>query len=240
MFLVANSSVKCYLCFQVYRSNRTLASISSSSVSHTSKDLRLAKVGHSEDNIFTFLHTHHEENKNRTKAIACLFQMTAVVCASFLLAWLPYATVSLISALIPIDEQETEGTLQTVVEFSSTASTPILDFSSLVNWTTTEYSRQIYYNPGLKGSEESNMGKEVKPILRSHQPLSCLPPVVTLIPAMFAKSHCMINPLIYQIMNWEFRHDVYVVLFGREKAERRRLQGRHGSLSESKNHYTVL
>lgn len=40
------SSIKCCFCFQVYRSNRTLASIPSSSVSHMSKDLRLAKVKH--------------------------------------------------------------------------------------------------------------------------------------------------------------------------------------------------
>ncbi|XP_042279580.1 opsin 9 [Thunnus maccoyii] len=190
----------------VYRSNRTLASIASSSVSHTSKDLRLAK-------------------------------MAAVVCTTFLLAWLPYATVSLISALIPRDEQQAEGTLQTVVEeFSGMASAKILDFPSLVNWTTTEYYRQIHYNPMEKGSDVSNMGEEAKPIPRSPQPFSCLPPVVTLIPAMFAKSHCMINPLIYQIMNWEFRDDVYVMLCGQEKAERRRQQGRQGSLCESKNH----
>ncbi|XP_062279102.1 opsin 9 [Scomber scombrus] len=189
----------------VYRSNRTLASIPSSSVSHTSKDLRLAK-------------------------------MAAVVCGTFLLAWMPYATVSLISALIPSDEQDAEGTLQTVVEFSGTASTQILDFPSLVNWTTTEYYRQIYYNPREEGSEVSNLGEKTNPIPRSSQPFSCLPHVVTLIPAMFAKSHCMINPLIYQIMNLEFRDNVYEMLFGREKAERRRLQGRHGSYCESKNH----
>lgn len=166
--------------------------------------------------------------------------MAAVVCGTFLLAWLPYATVSLISALIPSNEQEAEGTLQTVVEFSGTASTQILDFPSLVNWTTTAYYRQIYSNPGEKGREVSNMSEEANPIPRSRQLFSCLPPEVTLIPAMFAKSHCMINPLIYQIMNLEFRGDVYAMLFGREKAERRRLQGRHGSSGESKNHYNLL
>lgn len=167
--------------------------------------------------------------------------MAAVVCATFLLAWLPYATVSLISALTPRDEQEAEGTLQTVVEeFSGMASAKILDVPSMVNWTTTEYYRQIYYNPMEKGSDLANMGEEAKPIPRSPQPFSCLPPVVTLIPAMFAKSHCMINPLIYQIMNREFREDVYVMLCGREKAERRRLRGRQESLCESKTHFNLL
>ncbi|XP_040899719.1 opsin 9 [Toxotes jaculatrix] len=203
----------------VYRSNRNLASIPSSSVSHTSKDLRLAK-------------------------------MAAVVCASFLLAWMPYATVSLISALIPRDDQEAASTLQHVAEESSgmaSNSPKLLDVPSLLNWTITEYYRPIYYNPeekwghvasrhptsGLNATTFSSMlGKEAESIARSPQPFSCLPPVFTLIPAMFAKSHCMINPLIYQIMNREFRDDVYVMVFGREKAERRRIQGRKDSSCE--------
>uniref|UniRef100_A0A3B4UE57 Opsin 9 n=1 Tax=Seriola dumerili TaxID=41447 RepID=A0A3B4UE57_SERDU len=193
----------------VYRSNRTLASIPSSSVSHTSKDLRLAK-------------------------------MAAVVCSTFLLAWMPYATVSLISALIPRDDQEAESTVQTAVEESTAMasnSPKILDVPSLLNWTATEYYRLTHYNPeelwdhvadvnpnsGLNGSTSSStLGEEAESMTRVPQPRSCLPPVVTLIPAMFAKSHCMINPLIYQIMNREFRDDVYVLVFGREKAERRR------------------
>ncbi|XP_074508535.1 opsin 9 [Sebastes fasciatus] len=206
----------------VYRSNRTLASISFSSVSHTSKDMRLTK-------------------------------MAAVVCTTFLLAWMPYAAVSLISALITRDEQE--ASLQTVVEESTdvASSSPnapkILDIPSFLNWTATEYYRQIYYNPENKWSNMNNMNsasitgpsdatprstmdKEAEPMTRSPQLFSCLPPVVTLIPAMFAKSHCMINPLIYQIMNREFRDDVYVMMFGQEKAERRRMQGRKESLCE--------
>ncbi|XP_071324366.1 opsin 9 [Trachinotus anak] len=203
----------------VYRSNRTLASMPSSSVSHTSKDLRLAK-------------------------------MAAVVCSTFLLAWMPYATVSLISALIPRDDKEAESTAQTVVEESSATashSPKILDVPSLLNWTATEYYRIVHYipeekwghvantnpNSGLNGSTfSSTLGKEAESITRSPQPPSCLPPVVTLIPAMFAKSHCMINPLIYQIMNREFRDDVYVMVFGREKAERRRVERRKESLCE--------
>ncbi|XP_049439687.1 opsin 9 [Epinephelus fuscoguttatus] len=193
----------------VYRSNRTLASIPSSSVSHTSKDLRLAK-------------------------------MAAVVCISFLMAWTPYATVSLMSALIPRDDQE--ASLQTAVEETT-------NIPSLLNWTATEYYRQISYSTDNKWSDVSNMNSasiiglsdallrstldsEAELMTTSPQLLSCFPPVVTLIPAMFAKSHCMINPLIYQIMNREFRDDVCVMVLGQEKAERRRMQGRKGSSYE--------
>ncbi|XP_031708940.1 opsin 9 [Anarrhichthys ocellatus] len=206
----------------VYRSNRTLASIPSSSVRHTGKDLRLTKIA-------------------------------AVVCTTFLLAWMPYAAVSLFSALIPRDNQE--ASLQTVVEestdmASSSPSAPkILDIPSLLNWTTTEYYRQIYYHPENKWSNVNNknsasinglsdatfrstLDKEAEPMTESPQPLSSLPPVGTLIPVLFAKSHCMINPLIYQIMNREFRDDIYAMVCGKEKAERRRMQGRKESLTE--------
>ncbi|XP_028436557.1 opsin 9 [Perca flavescens] len=194
---------------KVYRSNHTLASISFSSVSHTSKNLTLTK-------------------------------MAAVVCTTFFLAWMPYATVSLISALISRDDPE--ASLQTVVEESTgmASSSPnaskILDIPSLFRWTATEYYRQIYHNSESKWSDVNNMNpasitglsdamlrstldKEAIPVTRSPQPFSCLPPVVTLIPALFAKSHIMVNPLIYQIMNREFRHDVYVMVFGQEKGE---------------------
>lgn len=180
--------------------------------------------------------------------------MAAVVCISFLLAWMPYATVSLISALIPRDDQEADSTLQAVIEESSSMasnSPKMLDIPSLLNWTATEYYRSIYYNSeekwghvadmnpnsGLNGTAFSSMfGEEAESRSRSPQPFSCLPPVVTLIPAMLAKSHCMINPLIYQVMNREFRDDVYVMVFGQEKAEKRRVQGRKDSLCESKDY----
>ncbi|XP_039662073.1 opsin 9 [Perca fluviatilis] len=207
---------------KVYRSNHTLASIPSSSVNHTSKNLRPTK-------------------------------MAAVVCTTLFLAWMPYATVSLISALISRDDPEASS--QTVVEESTgmASSSPnaskILDIPSLFNWTATEYYRQIYHNSESKWSDVNNMNpasitglsdamlrstldKEAIPVTRSPQPFSCLPPVVTLIPALFAKSHIMVNPLIYQIMNMEFRHDVFVMVFGQEKAERRRMQGRKKSLCE--------
>lgn len=175
--------------------------------------------------------------------MVCLFQMAAVVCISFLMAWTPYATVSLMSALIPRDDQE--ASLQTAVEETT-------NIPSLLNWTATEYYRQISYSTDNKWSDVSNMNSasiiglsdallrstldsEAELMTTSPQLLSCFPPVVTLIPAMFAKSHCMINPLIYQIMNREFRDDVCVMVLGQEKAERRRMQGRKGSSYERKD-----
>uniref|UniRef100_A0A3P8SV75 Opsin 9 n=1 Tax=Amphiprion percula TaxID=161767 RepID=A0A3P8SV75_AMPPE len=174
-----------FILLTVLRSNRTLASIPSSFVSNSSKDLRLAK-------------------------------MAAVVCSTFLLAWLPYASVSLISAL-----REAESSME---EPSGSAVAPdVLDSSSLLNWTRAEFYRQVLHSPEDRVEPSPPLGT---------RPVSSLPPVVTLIPAMLAKSHCMINPLIYQIMNREFRDDVYAMVFGREKAERRRAQSRRGSLYE--------
>ncbi|XP_040021711.2 opsin 9 [Gasterosteus aculeatus] len=205
----------------VHRSKRTLASIPSSSVTHTGKELKLTKIA-------------------------------AVVCTTFLLAWMPYAAVSLFSALVPRDDQE--ASLQTVVA-ESTEMTPgsprapkILDIPSLLNWTAAEYYRQIHYGPEEKWSSVNNINsvtglsdatfrstldRGAAPLSKSPQPSSSLPPVVTLIPVLFAKSHCMINPLIYQIMNREFRNDIYAMLFGEEKAKRRRMQGRKESCDRS-------
>ncbi|MGH0138135.1 UNVERIFIED_CONTAM: hypothetical protein FKN15_065180 [Acipenser sinensis] len=39
-------------------------------------------------------------------------------------------------------------------------------------------------------------------------PLSSALPSLSVLPALFAKSHCMLNPFIYQLMNREFRRDV--------------------------------
>ncbi|KAG8009976.1 Intermediate filament family orphan 1 [Nibea albiflora] len=199
--------------FIISRSNRTLASISSSSVSHASKDLRLAK-------------------------------MAAVMCFTFLVAWLPYATVSLISALIPRDDQE--GTLQStgVVSYSPNAPN-ILDIPSMLNSTATEYYRQIYYNHENKWSEMNNVSsasfaRPTDAMSGSPQPSSSFPPLVTLIPAMFAKSHSMINPLIYQIMNKEFRDNIYVMMFGQDIAERKQVQRRKGSLNETRSFPSVF
>lgn len=173
--------------------------------------------------------------------------MAAVVCITFLVAWTPYAAVSVISALIPRDEPEAESTFQAVVTNSSSAA-KLLDILSLLNLTDTG-SKQIYHNPENKWSEANNSSasisslndsmfrsiedKEAEPMTWSPHLFSSLPPVVTLIPVMFAKSHCMINPLIYQIMNREFRDDIYVMVFGQEIAGRRRIKGTRESLYES-------
>ncbi|KAJ0066334.1 hypothetical protein NL108_011141, partial [Boleophthalmus pectinirostris] len=102
---------------KVYISNRALASIPCSFVSNTS-----------------------------TKDLK-LAKMAVVVCIAFLVAWLPYASVSLISALLSGEDP-----------LSAPTPAPIINSSSLA-------------------------------------------PVVTVIPALFAKSHCMMNPIIYQIMH---------------------------------------
>jgi hypothetical protein len=110
----------------------------------------------------------------------------------------------------------------------------------LLNWTSTEnYGSNygsVYYDPGeslrdvtnpdpyfysglghslsAASTRSSAPSQEGESETGSNRPVSCLPPMVSLIPAMFAKSHCMINPFIYQIMNKEFREDVYDILFG--------------------------
>lgn len=160
--------------------------------------------------------------------------MAAVVCTAFLVAWLPYAAVSLISAFVP--GEEAEDTLQTV---SSGVASVLLDDSSLLNWSGTELYGQVSYSPGNTWSEAQNTSLSdttfrSKPMNRSTQLLSSLPPVVTLIPSMLAKSHCMMNPLIYQIMNRQFRDDVYVMVFGQDMATRRKTQPKKES-SESKD-----
>ncbi|KPP79344.1 opsin-5-like, partial [Scleropages formosus] len=69
--------------------------------------------------------------------------------------------------------------------------------------------------------------------------------LVTVIPAIFAKSHCMINPVIYQVMNKEFREDVYYMFCGGGRNEGKRrgrgrddscLYGNRGSISLSYCH----
>ncbi|XP_074539381.1 opsin 9 [Halichoeres trimaculatus] len=206
---------------KVTRSNRTLASISSSSVRHTSKDLRLAKVA-------------------------------AVVCSTFLLAWTPYAAVSLISALLPRDDQEAGDNLHTMMEDTAGPhGLKALNLPTLLNWTTAEYDKQIHFDPVSKWSVVNStspasitsltnvtflstlntLNKGAEPLASSPHPYSSLPPIVNLIPAMFAKSHAMINPIIYQIMNKEFRDLVSVLVFGSKMSGRGQAQGLRESSS---------
>ncbi|KAG7469341.1 hypothetical protein MATL_G00127880 [Megalops atlanticus] len=65
----------------VHRSGRSLASIPSSAVSHSKKDLRLTRIA-------------------------------AVVCSTFLVAWTPYAIVSIYSALVAKEEQGGDTRIQ--------------------------------------------------------------------------------------------------------------------------------
>ncbi|XP_033837453.1 opsin 9 [Periophthalmus magnuspinnatus] len=135
-----------------------------------------------------------------------LAKMAVAVCAAFLVAWLPYASVSLISALLSGEEDP----------LSKPTPAPVA-LSSALNWTTADSSKHTSHPPG-----PSTTGPE-----------SSLPPMVTVIPAMFAKSHCMMNPVIYQIMHREFRDSLYELVFGRQKADRRRQRRKTASVHTS-------
>lgn len=156
-------------------------------------------------------------------------QMAAVVCCSFLLAWLPYAAVSLMSALISSDDHEAESPLRAT---GSPNATRILDVPPLLNWSALE---EIYGDPEGKWGEFNDSAPALdRGADPGPRPSSSLPPVVTLIPAMLAKSHCMLNPIIYQMMSREFRVDLYGTVFGQEVLRSRRGGLRRGSSNESK------
>ncbi|XP_066538385.1 opsin 9 [Hoplias malabaricus] len=203
--------------FTVYRSGRTLASISSSSVSHSSrKDLRLTKIA-------------------------------AVVCSSFLIAWTPYAIVSFYSALTIKDEQEESRRLGMMAETPGTGTghtggrfSDYFNLHPFINWTAFESYGDIYDSwrnktpdqYGYNGSRPSSTAVSGANTVdhQGHWPVSSLRPEVTLVPAIFAKSHCMINPFIYQIMNCDFREDVCDMLcWRRGDGKRGRRRGRVGS-----------
>lgn len=170
--------------------------------------------------------------------------MAAVVCCTFLLSWTPYAAVSLMSALISGDDLEAKSPFQAAVEGSaggasgSPNSTQILDVGPLWNWTALG---DVFNSPG-NGWSEVNDGdvsapppdREAEAMTGGTRPPSPLPPVVTLIPAMLAKSHCMLNPIIYQLMSREFRDDLYGMVLGRETPWRGRGEPSRGSSNESK------
>lgn len=114
---------------------------------------------------------------------------------------------------------------------------------SFINWTTTESYGDMYdswrnvtpdqygYNESRPSSTAGSVADEAQH--QGHRPMSSLRPEVTLIPAIFAKSHCMINPFIYQIMNRDFREDVYDMLCCRgQNGKGRRRRGRGGSDSD--------
>ncbi|KAI7807042.1 putative histamine H2 receptor-like [Triplophysa rosa] len=192
---------------KVYRSGRILASIPSSNVTHSNKDIRLTKIA-------------------------------AVVCSSFLIAWTPYAIISLYSALTAKEEHPGEdggtalsaGISETGYDHGRQLS-DVFGFPFLVNWTSPEHFGDAFgtWRNVTPGQSQSSLGHGPKSALdsvpggmdKSHY-VSSLSPEVTLIPTIFAKSHCMINPFIYQIMNRDFREDIYDLLRWRVKDEERR------------------
>ncbi|XP_072317535.1 opsin 9 [Eucyclogobius newberryi] len=154
---------------KVHTSNRALASISCSAVSNTN-----------------------------TKDLR-LAKMAVVVCVAFLVAWLPYASVSLVSALLSRND-------------------PLAAAPSAPPWTLNRTSAE---SPERAGNwSHASLSGDLGPV--SSGPGSSLSPVLTVIPALFAKSHCMMNPIIYQLMHREFRDSLYEMVFGRAKADGRR------------------
>lgn len=175
-------------------------------------------------------------------------QIAAVVCSSFLIAWTPYAIVSLYSALTAREEHLGEdggtplpGGISGAAVGHGGGFSDVFGFPFLINWTSSEHfgdafgtwknmtsdhshSVEHHGSSSSVGSAHGGMDEH-----RSHL-VSILKPEVTLIPAILAKSHCMINPFIYQIMNRDFREDVYDLLCLRGKdGERRRGRSTSGS-----------
>ncbi|XP_036394547.1 opsin 9 [Megalops cyprinoides] len=200
----------------VHRSGRSLASIPSSAVSHSKKDLRLTRIA-------------------------------AVVCSTFLIAWTPYAIVSIYSALVVKEEQGGDTGVQrggagggVVPSMGEGDRIPaVFSLSTFFNWSSAENTHDSHSSKNT--THDSHPGLGSSPTFSSDSPLgshsphpvSDLPPELTLIPAMLAKSHCMINPFIYQIMNKEFREDVYYMFCARgRESERRRWRGRETSYTE--------
>lgn len=163
-----------------------------------------------------------------------MFQIAAVVCATFLLAWTPYATVSLMSALLLRGNQEAEAQHPGGAASHSDGTAAILDVPWLLNWTYSNFYRRSHSWSEANNTSSTSPDSRVQQTSQGLTALSSFPPLVSLIPALFAKSHCMINPLIYQIMNRDFRGAVHELVFGQETTERRQLKRREESLFERK------
>jgi len=181
--------------------------------------------------------------------------MAAVVCASFLVAWMPYAAVSLYSALVQRgDEDEPGGSswghLQADLPVAglgagSSVAPEFGGVPSLFNCTWAWPGRGDPYNGSAQNWDQSppcssalgqrgaapETGDPLRPsVLR-------MPPMAGLIPVLLAKSHCMFNPFIYQIMNPEFRQDAHNAF---SCCGRRGCGGAEGSCRESEQHSPVL
>lgn len=185
-------------------------------------------------------------------SVSCSPQIAAVVCSSFLIAWTPYAIVSLYSAITGREEQEPLSVPVAAAAMSGGSnetrlSTSLASLPSFLYWTTTESLASSTESPDLQGSTSGYPSSRVLGLTtalgagsgailtqgrQGIRVVSSLPPVLTLIPTMFAKAHCMMNPFIYQIMNREFRADVYHML-GLRNGKRR---GRISSISEGETH----
>ncbi|XP_069038496.1 opsin 9 isoform X2 [Lepisosteus oculatus] len=137
-----------------------------------------------------------------------LTKIAAVICSTFLLAWTPYVIVSLYSALGGI-KGRSEGEGRGAGGFSNST-----EQAESWSWGT-EY-----------GNWTSDSHWRTSPSYGSDAGLSSLPPEVSVIPALLAKSHCVINPFIYQAMSKEFRADVSDLLLGGRRRRKRRIRSR--------------
>ncbi|XP_066570638.1 opsin 9 [Amia ocellicauda] len=164
--------------------------------------------------------THNRKEMRLTK-------IAAVICASFLLSWTPYVVVSLFSTLMGGGDGESEREVEavqvaavaSVLPFGTTAPPPPL-------WANHSSAQQGHPFPTIPGRSSS----------------SNISPGVSVLPALLAKSHCIVNPFIYQVMNREFRSDVYRILssccgclWGDAGGRRRRRRGKEGGGEESES-----
>lgn len=173
------------------------------------------------------------------------------MCSSFLIAWTPYAIVSLYSALTAKEEHGEDGETALSAGMSGFGHgrelSDVFGFPFLINWTSPEHFGDAFgtWRNATPGHSRSSLGHGAESTsgsvhggMDSSHYVSSLSPEVTLIPTIFAKSHCMINPFIYQIMNRDFREDVYDLLCLRVKdGERRRARSTDGSDSDGDELY---
>lgn len=143
------------------------------------------------------------------------------------------------SALVLGDDPEAATQIQNLAASDSHSAAAVLDVPWLLNWTYSDFYRKSHHGSENSWREVNNMSSSsldsrVQQTSQRLPVLSSFQPVVSLIPALFAKSHCMINPLIYQIMNRDFRDAVHELVFGQEMMERRQIKRREDSLFESK------
>lgn len=139
------------------------------------------------------------------------------------------------SALLIKSDHEAEAHLPDLAVLNSHSTAQILDIPWLLNWTDSNFNSKTHLGLERSWSEVKNMSSTfLQQTSQGPTLLSSFPPVVSLIPALFAKSHCMINPLIYHVMNREFRGRVHELVFGQEMTERRQMKRREESTFKRK------